>query len=202
MNKINYDKVFLERINNLSSNPKLLLHSCCAPCSTLVIERLKHFFDLTIFYYNPNMSDEQEYSKRKNEQIKYIEHLNSNGDNIKFKEIGFCQNDFFEVIKNLKNEPEGGKRCYVCYTLRLKKTFAYAKMHNFDYFCSTLSVSPYKNADWLNKIGLSLQNEDVKWLENDFKKRDGYKISRAMAREQNLYEQNYCGCEFSKRPNL
>lgn len=199
MNKINYDKQFNEITKNLSNKPTLLLHSCCAPCSTLCIDRLKPFFDLTIFYYNPNMSDASEYEKRKNEQIRYIEHLNSLGDNIKFIEIGFCQDDYRTIAKGLENEPEGGKRCYLCYKLRLAKTFELAQNRGFNYFCSTLSVSPYKNADWLNKIGLSLETNDTKWLPTDFKKREGYKISRQMARGQNLYEQNYCGCIYSKR---
>lgn len=199
MNKINYDKQFSEITKNLSNKPTLLLHSCCAPCSTLCIDRLKPFFDLTIFYYNPNMSDSTEYEKRKNEQIRYIEHLNALGDNIKFVEIGFCQDDYNQIAKGLEKEPEGGKRCYLCYKLRLAKTFELAQNRGFNYFCSTLSVSPYKNADWLNKIGLSLEKNDTKWLPTDFKKREGYKISRQMAREQNLYEQNYCGCIYSKR---
>lgn len=199
MNKINYDKQFAEILNNLSNKPTLLLHSCCAPCSTLCIDRLKQYFDLTIFYYNPNISDSPEYEKRKNEQIRYIEHLNSLGDNIEFVEIGFCQDDYKTIAKGLENEPEGGKRCYLCYKLRLAKTFELAQNRGFNYFCSTLSVSPYKNAEWLNKIGLSLETYDTKWLPTDFKKRDGYKISRQMAREQNLYEQNYCGCVYSKR---
>lgn len=199
MNKINYDKKFEEIINKLNKKPSLLLHSCCAPCSTLCIDRLKNHFDLTIFYYNPNMSDLAEYEKRKNEQIRYIEHLNSLGDNIKFVEIGFCQDDYKNISQGLEREPEGGKRCYLCYKLRLAKTFDYASTHNFDYFCSTLSVSPYKNAEWLNEIGVSLEEDGTKWLASDFKKREGYKISRQMAREQNLYEQNYCGCTFSKR---
>lgn len=199
MNKINYDKKFEEIINKLNKKPSLLLHSCCAPCSTLCIDRLKNHFDLTIFYYNPNMSDSTEYEKRKNEQIRYIEHLNSLGDNIKFVEIGFCQDDYKKIAECLENEPEGGKRCYLCYKLRLAKTFELAQNRGFNYFCSTLSVSPYKNAEWLNKIGLSLETNDTKWLPTDFKKREGYKISRQMAREQNLYEQNYCGCVYSKR---
>ncbi len=199
MNKVNYDKQFNEITKNLSNKPTLLLHSCCAPCSTLCIDRLKPFFDLTIFYYNPNMSDASEYEKRKNEQIRYIEHLNALGDNIKFIEIGFCQDDYKTIAKGLENEPEGGKRCYLCYKLRLAKTFELAQNRGFNYFCSTLSVSPYKNADWLNKIGLSLETNDTKWLPTDFKKREGYKISRQMARKQNLYEQNYCGCIYSKR---
>lgn len=199
MNKINYDKQFAEIINNLSNKPTLLLHSCCAPCSTLCIDRLKQYFDLTIFYYNPNMSDSSEYEKRKNEQIKYINHLNTLGDNIKFVEIGFCQDDYKTIAKGLENEPEGGKRCYLCYKLRLAKTFGLAQNRGFNYFCSTLSISPYKNAEWLNQIGLSLETNDTKWLPTDFKKREGYKISRQMAREQNLYEQNYCGCVYSKK---
>lgn len=199
MNKINYDKLFCECVQNLQTKPSLLLHSCCAPCSTLVIERLKPYFDLTIFYYNPNMSDLSEYEKRKNEQIKYINHLNSCGENIKFVELGFLKDDYTKIAHGLENEPEGGKRCYCCYKLRLEKTYEFAAAHGFDYYCSTLSVSPYKNAEWLNQIGLSLQSNKTKWLPSDFKKRDGYKISRLMARQQNLYEQNYCGCIYSKR---
>lgn len=199
MNKVNYDKVFEDTIKNLNKKPTLLLHSCCAPCSTLCIDRLKEHFDLTIFYYNPNMSDASEYEKRKNEQIRYIQHLNSLGDNIKFVEIGFCQDDYKKIAKGLEKEPEGGKRCYLCYELRLAKTFQFASARKFEYFCSTLSVSPYKNAEWLNRIGFSLETNGTKWLASDFKKRDGYKISRQMAREQNLYEQNYCGCVYSKR---
>lgn len=198
MNKINYDKLFCEQIQNLEGKPSLLLHSCCAPCSTLCIERLKNHFDLTVFYYNPNMSDLEEYTKRKDEQIKYINHLNSLGENIKFVELGFLQEDFKKIARGHEGDKEGGARCYLCYQLRLKKTFEYACSHNYDYFCTTLSVSPYKNSEWLNQIGLSLQTPKTKWLPSDFKKRDGYKISRTLARAQNLYEQNYCGCEYSK----
>ena len=198
MNKINYDKLFCECVEGLSGKPTLLLHSCCAPCSTLCIDRLKKHFDLTIFYYNPNMNDQHEYIKRKDEQIRYIQHLNSFGDDIKFVELGFCQEDFAQISRGHEGDKEGGARCYLCYELRLKKTFEFANAHGFDYFCTTLSVSPYKNAEWLNKIGFLLQTDKTKWLPTDFKKREGYKISRLMAREQNLYEQNYCGCAFSK----
>lgn len=197
MNKINYDKQFQQIINTLENKPKLLLHSCCAPCSTLVIERLKKYFDLTIFYYNPNMINLEEYNKRKNEQIKYIEKLNSSGENIKFIEQGFNKDEWSEIAKGKENLPEGSARCFDCYKLRLQKTFNLAKELDFDFFCSTLSVSPYKNAEWLNQIGLSLQTEKLLWLPSDFKKRDGYKISRQIARENNLYEQNFCGCEYS-----
>ena len=199
MNKINYDKVLCEILSKLTHKPTLLLHSCCAPCSTAVIDRLLPHFDITIFYYNPNLDTSIEYEKRKNEQIRYIEQLNTLGNHIEIIENGFCQPDFLEIVKGLENQPEGGKRCYACYQLRLSKTCEIASKLGFKYFCSTLSVSPYKNAEWLNEIGNTLSNDITSWLPSDFKKQEGYKKSRAMARELNMYEQNYCGCQFSKR---
>ena len=186
-------------INVRKIRPKLLLHSCCAPCSSYVIEYLTKYFDITIFYYNPNISPYEEYLKRKNEQIKLIEAIN----NYNMLDIAYCDydNDIYEDrIKGLENEPEKGNRCTVCFKLRLGKTAQEAKKNGYDYFGTTLTLSPYKNAQLINEIGLSLEKEfNVKYLVSDFKKKDGYKKSIELSKKYDLYRQDYCGCKYSKR---
>ncbi len=179
---------------------KILLHSCCAPCSTAVIEKLAQDYDITIFYYNPNIYPEEEYFKRKNEEIKYIEILHKTQPEIKIDMLD-CDYDnitFYNAVKGLENEREGGARCAVCFKVRLEKTALVAKNNNYDIFGTTLSVSPHKNAELLNQIGKSLEEKyGIKYLEANFKKQDGYKRSVELSKENNIYRQSYCGCEFA-----
>lgn len=195
--KINYD-IELEKIikENIGTKPTLLLHSCCAPCSSSVIERLLPYFNITIFYYNPNIEPYKEYLKRKEEQIKFIKDLN---ENINFLDCDYENEIFKELSKGLENMPEGGYRCHKCYNLRLEKTAITAKKNNFDYFGTTLTVSPYKNSQVLNKIGEEISKSlNIKYLYSDFKKKEGYKKSIELSKKYSLYRQNYCGCIYSK----
>lgn len=201
MNNVNYDKKQQEIINSLKSNsekPTLLLHSCCAPCSTSCLERLYPYFKIDILYYNPNINDAEEYYKRLTEQKRFI--LERYSGSINVLETTYSPNDFLAAIKGYENEKEGGKRCRICYELRLKETAIYAKENGYNYFTTTLSVSPYKNAKWLNEIGESLEKlYGVKYLYADFKKGGGYLRSTELSKEYNLFRQDYCGCDFSKR---
>lgn len=179
---------------------KLLLHSCCAPCSTAVIERLYDDYDITILYYNPNIYPEEEYIKRKNEEIKYLKHLNEIGYKISMLDSDYESENFYDATKGYENEREGGARCAICFKLRLEKTAKLAKTNGYEIFGTTLTVSPHKNAELINSIGLGLEREiGVKFLVSNFKKQDGYKRSVELAKENNLYRQNYCGCEFALR---
>lgn len=179
---------------------KILLHSCCAPCSTAVIERLEKDFEITIFYYNPNIYPEEEYLKRKNEEIKYLKIWNElHPESI--VEMIDCDYDnitFENAIKGLENEREGGARCAVCFAVRLKRTAEVAKEKQFEMFGTTLSVSPHKNSELINNIGLGIEKElKIKYLVSNFKKQDGYKRSVELSKENNLYRQNYCGCKYA-----
>ncbi len=199
--KENYSNKCEQILNELKEKKKLLLHSCCGPCSSYVITYLTNYFDITVLYYNPNISPYEEYIKRKNEQIKIIELLNSKSkNNIDIMDCDYDNNLYEEKIKGLEMEPERGKRCEVCYKLRIEKTANIAKENNYDYFCTTLSVSPYKNANLINKIGEEMEQKyKIKWLYSDFKKKDGYKKSIMLSQKYNLYRQNYCGCIYSKK---
>lgn len=193
--KENYAKKLEELISTLDYKPKLLLHSCCAPCSSYVISYLKNYFDITILYYNPNICPFEEYLKRKEEQIRFIK----NFDNVKFMDCDYDNDTYNDLIKGLENEPERGSRCTVCFELRLRNTAIKGMENDFQYFGTTLTVSPYKNSYLINKIGLELENEyGIKWLISDFKKNDGYKKSILYSKEFNLYRQDYCGCIYSK----
>ena len=198
MNKVNYDTLMIkeiERIKEKNAKPKLLLHSCCAPCSSACIERLKEHFDLTVYYYNPNIDGEEEYDKRANEQIRLCKLLGVNCIIEKFS-----SNDFYDKVKGLEKEIEGGSRCEKCFTLRLSKTIEFAKANGYDYFATTLTVSPLKNAKLINEIGEKLaRGTGLKYLPSDFKKKGGYLRSIELSKEYDLYRQNYCGCEFSKQ---
>jgi len=197
MEKVNYDKVLEEMIGNLDHKPRLLLHSCCGPCSSYVINYLKDHFDITILYYNPNIEPKEEYEKRKNEQLKLIDELNI--ASLSLYDINYENEMYRNYVKGHENDLEGGSRCHLCYELRLKKTVQVAKENNFEYFGTTLTVSPYKNAQILNHIGERLSREyNIKWLYSDFKKKDGYKKSIELSKAYNLYRQDYCGCLFSK----
>ena len=194
---MNYQNKLIEIINIITKREKLLLHSCCGPCSTTVLNFLKDYFDITVLYYNPNIEPISEYEKRKSEQIRYIKELNN--PYVKFKDCDYDNESFKKAIKGLEKEKEGGARCSVCFKLRLEKTAKLAKDENFDYFGTTLTVSPYKNSRLINEIGALLeQNYGVKYLYSDFKKNDGYKKSIELSRTYNLYRQNYCGCLYGR----
>lgn len=198
----NYDNILKEKLKDIErkkENHTLLLHSCCAPCSSYVIEYLSNYFDLTILYYNPNISPYDEYLKRKKEQIRLIQTIPTK-NKIKILNCDY-DNDLYETkIKGLENEPEKGPRCTICFNLRLEYTAKKAKDNNFDYFCTTLTVSPYKNSKLINNIGENLsQKYNIEWLYSDFKKNNGYKRSIELSKKYNLYRQNYCGCIYSKR---
>ena len=201
----NYQKILeheLENIKNSNTTPSILLHSCCGPCSSYVIEYLTSYFNITILYYNPNISPFSEYEKRKKEQIKLINTI-PRVNKIDILDCDYDNDIYEEVIKGLELEPERGKRCTKCFNLRLKKTAELAKANNFDYFGTTLTVSPYKNSKLLNEIGNNLEKEyKIKYLYSDFKKNNGYKRSIELSKKYNLYRQNYCGCIYSKPSSL
>ena len=194
---MNYQNKLLDLINTLDYRPKLLLHSCCGPCSTTVITMLKEYFDITVFYYNPNIEPREEYEKRKSEQIRLIKELGS--EFVKFLESDYANEEFRSVTKGLEEEKEGGARCSVCFKLRLETTALKAKELDYEYFGTTLTVSPYKNSYIINEIGAMLEkNFGVKYLYSDFKKNDGYKKSIELSKKYNLYRQNYCGCLYGR----
>lgn len=202
MNKINYqillDKI-ISQIEREDITPSLLLHSCCAPCSSYTIEYLSKYFNITVLYYNPNISDRNEYEKRKAEQIRLINSMKTKNP-VSFEDIGYDSAEFFEAAKGYEDCKEGGERCFRCYRLRIEKAAQAAKNGGFDRFCTTLSISPLKNAQMINKIGYETEKKyGVLWLPSDFKKREGYKRSIELSNEYGLYRQNYCGCVFSKR---
>ena len=193
--KTNYEEKMLAMIESAPKGAKLLLHSCCAPCSSACLERLFRHINITVYYYNPNIEREEEYEKRKAEQIRFL------------KETGYatvldCEHDkaaFEEIAKGYEEEPERGKRCYRCYKLRLDRTAKAAKEHGYDYFATTLTLSPYKNAEWLNELGEQAEKEyGVAYLFSDFKKKNGYRRSIELSKEYGLYRQDFCGCEFSR----
>ena len=191
--KGNYNNIFEDITSKLNYRPKVLLHSCCAPCSSHVVTLLKEYFDVTVLYYNPNIYPLEEYLKRKNEQIKLLEILN-----IPIMDIDYDHNEFKENVKGLEDEKEGGARCNKCFALRLEKTAILAQLNQFEYFCTTLTVSPYKNSQIINKIGAILEQKyNVKYLYSDFKKKKGYKKSIELSKKYDLYRQHYCGCEYS-----
>lgn len=192
------DKIIKENIDN-NKVPTLLIHSCCAPCSSYVLEYLSKYFNITIFYYNPNIYPVEEYNRRFQEQRRLISEMTF-ANPVKLIEGNYSYEEYQKYIKGLENEKEGGNRCFKCYELRMKEAAILAKENNFDYFTTTLSISPYKNAKKLNEIGEKLENEySVKYLYADFKKKDGYKRSLELSKIYNLYRQDYCGCSYSIR---
>ena len=202
MNRRNYQKELDKVLEGLDNRPSLLLHSCCAPCSSYVLTYLSGYFDITILYYNPNIFPEEEFDKRAKEQERLIGLLNDENDEscgkIIFIRGVYDPNEFFDMAKGLEDVPEGGSRCYKCYELRMREAARAAAEEGFDFFTTTLSISPLKNADWINEIGERLAAEyGVKHLPSDFKKREGYKRSIELSKKYGLYRQNYCGCIYS-----
>lgn len=202
---MNYNKLMEEEINKiikLNIKPKILLHSCCAPCSSHCISTLTPYFDITILYYNPNIEPYEEYLKRKEEEIKFINEF-PHTNKIDILDCDYDNELFIEISKGLEDEPERGARCIKCYHLRMNKTAELASLNNYDYFATTLTLSPLKDAKKLNEIGEKLQEKyNVKYLYSDFKKKEGYKHSIELSKEYNLYRQDYCGCKFSKRDRI
>lgn len=198
----NYQKELEKVICNLEREnrvPTLLLHSCCAPCSSYVLEYLSSYFAITVFYYNPNIFPEEEFQKRILEQKMLIEKMPAKHE-IKFVAGDYDSDKFYEMAKGMEKLPEGGERCFRCYELRLRESADLAKKGGFDYFTTTLSISPLKNAAKLNEIGEKLAEQyGVSYLCSDFKKKNGYKRSTELSKEYGLYRQDYCGCIYSKQ---
>ena len=211
---MNYQKQLDELIEqNKNDRKKLLLHSCCAPCSSYVLEYLREYFDITVFFYNPNISSVAEYDKRVREEIRLIEAYNEQVKTGNFENMNSTENagiigileatyepkEFFSAVKGYEHLGEGSERCKKCFELRLKKSAQVAKEGDYDFFTTTLTISPLKNADWLNEIGRKEgEKEGVLFLPSDFKKKDGYKRSIQLSKEFGLYRQDFCGCGFSK----
>lgn len=197
--KQNYSLVLekkLGEIQSIEKKPTLLLQACCAPCSSYVLEYIERYFDITLFFYNPNISPKSEFEFRLSELERFTD---ESGSHAKILSPEYDSNEFYSATKGLEALPEGGERCRICYELRLRRTAEYAKENGYDYFCTTLSISPYKRADWLNEIGGKLEAEyGVSYLYSDFKKKGGYKRSIELSEEYGLYRQNYCGCIYSK----
>lgn len=201
VNKTNYQLILNETISEIvrsGRRPRLLLHACCAPCSSYVLEYLNEYFDITLYFYNPNISPESEYIFRAEELRRLISEMPLSGE-VKLVIANYSSDEFYNVSRGKENLPEGGERCRLCYRLRLERAADYAEKNGYDYFTTTLTISPYKNSVWLNEIGAELSEEyGVKYLFSDFKKRNGYKRSCELSEKYGLYRQNYCGCEYSK----
>lgn len=199
---MNYDLEMEKQMAKLHEGDELLLHACCAPCSSAVLERLSNFFKITIFYYNPNITNKDEYHKRVLEVKKFISEFKTKYA-ISFIEGKYDPDRFFAISKGLENEPERGRRCYKCYKLRLEETARVASSLGYRNFCTTLTLSPYKNSNWLNEIGSELNKKyESNYLYSDFKKKNGYKRNIELSHEYNLYRQDYCGCIFSFKEKL
>lgn len=200
--KINYQKELDKQIEKLGKEekvPRLLLHSCCAPCSSYVLEYLAEYFEITVFYYNPNIYPESEYTKRVLEQQQLIRQMKFRHP-VAFMAGAYDKEKFYQMAKGMEQVKEGGKRCFGCYELRLRETAKRAAEGQFDFFTTTLSISPLKNAQKLNEIGMGLAEEyQVPYLVSDFKKKNGYKRSVELSQKYGLYRQDYCGCVFSIR---
>lgn len=205
LQKINYQKELDRLITDLQKEekvPTLLLHSCCAPCSSYVLEYLSNYFRITVLYYNPNIYPESEYSKRIIEQQTLIGAMRTKYP-VQFIAGDYEKEKFYTMANGLEEVQEGGVRCFKCYELRLRETAEIAKAGGYEYFTTTLSISPLKNAAKLNEIGLKLAEEyGVAYLTSDFKKKNGYKRSVELSAQYGLYRQDYCGCEFSMRQRL
>ena len=197
---MNYEKEMnkiIESIKNEAKVPSLLLHSCCAPCSSHVIKTLTPYFNITILYYNPNIEPYEEYLKRKNEEIRFINEF-PHQNLLNIIDCDYDNDLFHQITKNMEHEKEGGIRCSNCFYLRLNKTAEIAQAKHYDYFATTLTISPYKNSQKINEIGFKVaEKNQIKYLCSDFKKKDGYKDSINLSKEYNLYRQDYCGCIYS-----
>lgn len=202
--KINYDKKFKEELEKIKgSKPSLLLHVCCGPCSGNVIKEICELFDITIYYSNSNIYPDQEYHRRYQELLSFIERFNKDyHQNIQVIEKKYQPISYLNDISIYKNEPEGGKRCYLCYQKRMNDAYQYACHHHFDYWTTVLSVSPHKNSQWINEIGANYSTDQTKFLFSDFKKNNGYLKSVKFADQYQLYRQNYCGCIYSYQDML
>ena len=202
MNRINYQKQLDSLIADLSKEgqvPSLLLHSCCGPCSSYCIEYLSNFFKVTVFYYNPNIYPDEEYYHRVKEQQRFINEFETKYP-VSFIEGDYDKESFYSIAKGLEKEPEKGKRCHKCYELRLRRTAEVAEKKGFDFFTTTLTISPMKDSQVLNEIGMKIAEElEIPWLPSDFKKREGYKRSTELSKEYDMYRQDYCGCVYSYR---
>lgn len=199
--KINYNLKMENIIKNidLDNPPSLLLHSCCGPCSSAVIERIEPFFNLTVLYYNPNIDTATEYKKRSDEQIELIKNLKLE-QRVSVRVLDYNPDDFYNAVEGFEDLPEGSSRCIRCFKLRLERTAIIAKKENFDYFTTTLSISPHKNSQILNKLGEYISKKyGVNYLFSDFKKKNGFKRSIELSNKFNMYRQDYCGCIFSKK---
>lgn len=195
---MNYDLLMQEEIESLTYTPTILLHTCCAPCSSVCLKRLGEYFKITIFFYNPNITDQEEYLKRLEEIKRFIKEFKVKYE-IRIIEGKYDPDIFLEMAKGMEDLPERGNRCFLCYRLRLEETLKVALENGFDYFATTLTLSPFKNANWLNQIGEEIsQNKKTKYLFSDFKKHNGYKESIELSKKYHLYRQNYCGCIYSK----
>ena len=206
--KTNYQKKLDDLIAGISAEgrrPTLLLHACCGPCSSYVLEYLSSHFEITVLYYNPNIYPPAEYDRRLNELLTFYTKFVP-AQNVKVIQAPYDPEDFYNAVRTRENpelakEPERGERCRRCYELRLRYTYDYACANNFDYFCTTLSISPFKDADMINEIGEALrQTQGPRWLPSDFKKKNGFKRSLELSAEYNLYRQEYCGCIYSIQP--
>ena len=206
MNRKNYQRMLEQTLMKIKAAtdaggavPTLLLHSCCAPCSSYVLEYLSQYFEITIFYYNPNISPEEEYRNRVEEQKRLIGQLDTIYP-ISFMEGKYEPETFYQMARGMEELPEGGQRCYACYEMRLREAAQKAVVQKADYFTTTLSISPYKNVAWLNEIGETYAREyGISYLYSDFKKKEGYRRSIALSKEYGLYRQDYCGCSFSRQ---
>ena len=200
-NRVNYQKELdriLAALPQDGAPPALLLHACCAPCSSYVLEYLSRYFSITLFYYNPNISPAEEYAHRAEEARRLVWEMPLVHP-VTVEEGRYEPQAFYELARGLEDAPEGGERCFACYRLRLRETARLAAARGFDWFCTTLSISPLKNAEKLNELGEEAAAEfGVRWLPSDFKKREGFKRSIVLSQEYGLYRQNYCGCVFSR----
>ena len=199
MQRINYQTSLDNIIKDLSERdekPSLLLHSCCGPCSSYVLSYLHEHFDITLLYYNPNIYPKEEYDHRLSEQKRLLGFF----DDVKYMDCNYDHSEFTDFVKGYEEEPEGGARCRKCFELRLSETAKLAKEKGFDYFATTLTISPHKNAFVINTVGEEIADNmgEILWLPGDFKKKEGYKHSIELSKKYDLYRQNYCGCEFSK----
>ncbi len=203
MNKMNYDNLYNMMLSTIPKGTKLLLHCCCAPCSTACLERLGEHFDITLYYYNPCIMPESEYTKRANELIKLTDLINNNKtviqhiQPIKLVIEAYDNKPYLSKILGHELDPEGGERCSICFADRFNKSHDFALTNHFPYFCSTLTVSPHKNSETINTIGMSIGTDEAKWLPTDFKKNNGYLRSIELSRMYNLYRQDFCGCAYS-----